>query len=133
MKFLHQRAVLPLHPDRKGGVLTSKSRREMLFLSLALLVPHVKGLSFSISASGHKQMHKQLNERFSICFQREMERDSSAIHSTSGIPKRSRQSGELWGWGSDKDVPGSLLQTEMFHDCGEGTGGLICCQINATT
>lgn len=47
MKFLHQRAVLPLHPGRKGGVLTSKSRGEM-FLSLALLSHMLKG-SVSLS------------------------------------------------------------------------------------
>lgn len=35
---------------------------------------------------------------------------------TSGIPRRSGQSGELWDWGSDKGVPEPLLQTEIFHD-----------------
>lgn len=67
----------------------------MLFLSLALPIPHAKGLSFCISASDHKQGYKQLNERFSISFQREMEGDSSAINSTSEILRRSGQSGEL--------------------------------------
>lgn len=113
-------------PDRgREGVLTSKSRGEMMFLSLALLVPYTKRLSFSVSASDHKQGHKQLNKRFSICFQREMEGDSSAIHSTSGILRMPGQSSELWDWGSGKDVPGSLLQTEMFHDLvlwGRGRG-----------
>lgn len=60
VKFLHQRAVLPLHPGRKrGGVDLQKQGWDVPEFSPA--VPHAKGLCFSISASDHKQGHKQLN------------------------------------------------------------------------
>lgn len=98
---------LPCTQAGREGILTSKSRGEMLFLSLTLLVPHAKRFSFCISASDHKQGYQQLNERFSISFQREMEGDSSAINSTSGILRRS---GQNFG-------TGILTETFLDHFC----------------
>lgn len=111
----------------REGVLTSKSRGEMLLLSLALLVSHAKGLSFSVSASGHKQGHKQLEG--SAYASRGKWRE---IHLPSTAPVG------YWGGQGSQVNFGTGVLTKTFLDhfcrqrcsmtwyCGEGARGTGC-------